>query len=389
MTTLVERIVGAIHDVVGDQGGFTALHEPCFSGREWEYVKDCLDTGWVSSVGEYVNRFEKQLADIAGCRHAIATSSGTSALHICLELAGAGLGDEVLVPTLSFVATANAVKYTGAEPHFVDCDKATLAVDPALLEAYLGEIGEIRGGTCYNKRTGKRIQALVVVHMLGHPCRIDALAEVASRYHLTLVEDAAEALGSTYRGRHAGQWGCLAALSFNGNKTITTGGGGAVLTDDDELASVAKHLTTTAKVPHQWEARHDRVGYNYRLPNLNAALGCAQLEQLPAFIESKRELARRYAEAFEGLDGVQFVLEPDGCRSNYWLCSLLLDEDHACHLETLLERTNSEGIMTRPAWNLLHELPMYAECQRSTLTFSESISRGLINLPSSPGLCLA
>lgn len=385
----VDGIVDRIRGVIGDRRGFVPLHEPCFRGREWEYVKDCIDTGWVSSVGGYVNRFEKELADFTGCGHAVATGTGTGALHVCLELAGVTREDEVLVPTLSFVATANAVAYTGAVPHFVDCDEATLGLDPMKLDSHLREISEISGGVCRNKRTGKRIAAVVAVHMFGHPCRIDAIAEVAARHHLALIEDAAESLGSTYRGVHTGRWGRLSALSFNGNKTITTGGGGAVLTDDSELAKLAKHVTTTAKVPHRWEYRHDRVGYNYRLPNLNAALGCAQLEQLPAFLESKRELARRYAEAFAGHEGARFVVEPEDTRSNYWLCSLLLDEDRADALEPLLERSNDSGIMTRPAWASLSTLPMYAGCQRSDLSVSESVCRRLINIPSSPGLFLA
>lgn len=387
--SFVDEIAGMVREVVGDRGGPVPLHEPCFRGREWEYVKDCLDSGWVSSVGEYVNRFEKQLVDITGCAHAVATGTGTGALHICLELAGAKRGDEVLVPTLSFVATANAVTYTGAQPHFVDSEPASLGVDPVKLESYLAEIADVRDEGCYNKRTGNRIAALVAVHMFGHPCRIDALAELAARHRFTLVEDAAESLGSSYQGRHTGRWGKLSALSFNGNKTVTTGGGGAILTEDEELARLAKHITTTAKVPHRWEYRHDRIGFNYRLPNLNAALGCAQLEQLPAFLASKREIARRYAQAFRDVAGVRFVEEPADSRSNYWLCSLLLDEDRAADLEPLLARTNDAGIMTRPAWASLAGLPMYAGCERSSLAVSESVCRRLINLPSSPGLYLA
>ena len=388
VASFIDGIVAVIRSVIGESDRVVPLHEPCFRGREWEYVEDCLDTGWVSSVGEYVDRFEKQLAEITGCRHAVATASGTGALHTCLVLAGATRDDEVLVPSLSFVATANAVAYMGATPHFVDCEEATLGIDFQKLETYLGDITEVRGDVCYNQRTGKRISALVAVHMYGHPCRIDAIADVAARYHLTLIEDAAESFGSTYHGRHTGRWGRVAAVSFNGNKTITTGGGGAVLTDDAELAALAKHLTTTAKVSHRWEYQHDRVGYNYRMPNLNAALGCAQLEQLPAFIDSKRKLARRYAEAFGDVDGVRFVAEPSGCRSNYWLCSLLLDDDRAGQLEDLLELTNDSLIMTRPSWSLLSGLPMYVECPRSALRVSQSVVRRLINLPSSPGLCL-
>ncbi len=384
----IDRIVAVIRGVIDQPDAFLALHEPCFRGREWQYVKDCLDTGWVSSVGQYVNRFEEQLVDITGSRYAVATSSGTAALHTSLILAGTTRDDEVLVPSLSFVATANAVTYTGALPHFIDCDETTFGVDPERLEIYLREIAEVRAGVCYNKHTGRRIAAVIAVHVFGHPCQIDAIAEIAARFQLTLIEDAAESLGTTYQGRHTGRWGRLAVLSFNGNKTITTGGGGAVLTDDRELAELAKHLTTTARLPHQWESRHDKIGYNYRLPNLNAALGCAQVEQLPTFIESKRELARRYSQAFASVEGVQFVSEPHGARSNYWLCTLLFDENYAGELEMFLQQSNNRGVMTRPAWNLLSGLPMYADSPRASLSVSERVVRRLINIPSSPKLCL-
>jgi perosamine synthetase len=387
-TRVVDEVVAACRQVLGRADQFVPLHEPCFRGREWEYVKDCLDTGWVSSVGAYVDRFETDLAEATGCAHAVATSTGTAALHIGLLLVGVTRDDEVLVPALSFVATANAVAYAGAIPHFLDCDEVTLGVDPDALERHLAETAELRADGCYNRRTGRRIGALVAVHMYGHPCRIEALATLATRYRLPLVEDAAESLGSWFRGRHTGRWGRVAALSFNGNKTLTTGGGGAVLTEDAALAARAKHLTTTAKVPHRWAYRHDAVGYNYRLPNLNAALGCAQLEQLPAFLDSKRRLAARYIEAFADLAGVRFVVEPPECRSNYWLCSLLLDDDLAGARDRLLETTNDGGIMTRPAWDLLSELPMYADTPRAALPVSARVARGLVNLPSSPGLCL-
>ena len=388
LVSFADGLVDAIRSVVGE-GRAVPLHEPCFRGREWEYVKDSLDSGWVSTVGGYVSRFERQLADVTGCGWAVATSSGTAALHTCLLLSGVGPGDEVLVPSVSFVATANAVAYTGATPHFVDCNDVTLGIDPAALEAHLAGVAAIADGVCRNRWTGRRIAAIVPVHACGHPCQIEAIADIAARFHLTLVEDAAQALGSTYHGRHAGRWGRLSALSFNGNKTVTTGGGGAILTGDKALAELARHITTTAKLPHDWEYRHDRVGYNYRLPNLNAALGCAQLEQLPAFVESKRELARRYQHAFQGVEGVRFLSEPAGSRSNYWLCSVLLDEDRAGELATVLGRARDRGIMTRPSWHLLSDLPMYAECPRSPLAVSESIGRRLVNLPSSPGLCLA
>ncbi|MDA1306397.1 MAG: LegC family aminotransferase [Acidobacteria bacterium] len=385
---LVASAVAAIRDVVGPREGMVALHEPCFRGREWDYVKQCLDTGWVSSVGSFVNDFERHLQDLTGATFAVATGTGSGALHVCLELAGVGRGDEVLVPALSFVATANAVAYTGAVPHFVDCEFSSLGLDPVALDSHLRDVAVPQGDGFVNRHTGRRLAAVMPVHMFGHPCQIEAIAEVAARYRMVLVEDAAESLGSSIRGRHTGTFGRLAALSFNGNKTVTTGGGGAILTSDAPLAARAKHLTTQAKVPHRWEYRHDAVGYNYRLPNLNAAVGCAQLEQLPAFLASKRRLAARYAAAFASVDGVRFVAEPTDTQSNYWLCALLLDEGLEHLLEPLLAATNDAGLMTRPAWSLLADLPMYLDAPRATLPVSTAVTRRLINMPSSPVLCL-
>jgi len=387
-TDLVASVVAAIRGVVGPREGMVALHEPCFRGREWDYVKQCLDTGWVSSVGSFVNDFERHLQDLTGAKFAVATGTGSGALHVCLELAGVGRGDEVLVPALSFVATANAVAYTGAVPHFVDCEFTSLGLDPVALDAHLRDVAVPQGDGFVNRHTGRRLAAVMPVHMFGHPCQIEAIAEVAARYRMVLVEDAAESLGSSIRGRHTGTFGRLAALSFNGNKTVTTGGGGAILTSDAALAARAKHLTTQAKVPHRWEYRHDAVGYNYRLPNLNAAVGCAQLEQLPAFLASKRRLAARYAAAFAAVDGVRFVAEPADTQSNYWLCALLLDEGLDDLLEPLLAGTNDSGLMTRPAWSLLADLPMYLDAPRAALPVSTAVTRRLINMPSSPALCL-
>lgn len=364
---------------------YTALHEPCLTGNEWDYVKNCLDSGWVSSAGKYVDKFESMLAEFTGVEYAVAVVNGTSALHICLKLAGIRPGDEVLVPALTFVATANAVTYCGAVPHFVDSEEKTLGFDPHKLASYLDEIADVQYDGCYNKQTGRCIRAVVPMHTFGHPVDLDPLLEVCRRYKLELVEDAAESLGSFYKGRHTGNWGRLSALSFNGNKIITTGGG-AILTNDKELGRLARHLTTTAKLPHKWAFNHDQVGFNYRLPNINAALGCAQLEQLPDFLKKKRTLAERYRKVFERVEGVTFFTEPDFARSNYWLNVLLLDEDKARERDTLLEMTNNEGIMTRPAWTLMHKLPMYRKCPRMDLTTAESLERRLINIPSSASL---
>jgi perosamine synthetase len=383
---VVSATVAAVRSVLGPANGTIALHEPAFGGREWEYVKDCLDTGWVSSVGAYVDRFERDLREVTGAPFAVATSNGTSALHVCLLLAGVQPGDEVLMPALTFIATANAVSYASAVPHFVESEGVSLGVDAQQLDAYLRQIAEVRDGACFNRRSGARLRALVVMHVFGHPCDLDALAELSARWHLVLVEDAAESLGARYKGRHTGNTGHISALSFNGNKVITTGGGGAVLTHDPEIGRRAKHLTTTARVPHRWNFLHDEVGYNYRLPNLNAALGCAQLEQLPGFIERKRRLAARYQQAFASVDGVTFLAEPAGTQSNFWLNALVLDAQHAHSRDDLLAALNDAGYMSRPIWTLMHRLPMYAGCPRMPLPLAESLEARVVNVPSSARL---
>lgn len=360
-----------------------ALHEPLFNGNEWAYVKECLDNGWVSSAGQYVNRFEKQLIDYTGMKHAVAMVNGTAALHLALQLLGIAVNDEVIIPALTFIATANAVSYLGAIPHFADSEARTLGLDPAKLADYLREIAELRPAGCINKLTGRPIKAVVPMHTFGHPVDMDPMLELCKQFGLFLIEDTAEALGSYYKGQHAGSWGQLSILSFNGNKVVTTGGGGAILTNDERLARLARHLSTQAKLPHQWTFMHDMTGYNYRMPNINAALGCAQLEQLAGFIQRKRALALRYQEAFAGIEGVQIFKEADAVRSNYWLNVLLLDEEYASERDHLLELTNQEGIMTRPAWTLMHKLPMYQNCPRMDLSVAESLERRIINLPSS------
>lgn len=383
----IDAVLAAVRTVLPADGkSFIPLHEPSFAGNEWTYVKECLDTGWVSSVGKFVDRFEEELAAYTGVKRAVAVVNGTAALHICLLLAGVKADDEVLIPTLTFIATANAVSYCGAVPHFVDVEERTLGVDAAKLSAYLEEATEQREGNCFNLTTGRRITALVPMHTFGHPVDLDPLLELCRRFNITLIEDAAESLGSSYKGRHTGQWGLLSALSFNGNKTITTGGGGAILTNDEELGRLAKHLTTTAKTSHRWEFKHDMVGYNYRMPNINAALGCAQLEQLPAFLAAKRALAECYGRAFAKISGIRFFSEPDNCRSNYWLNTLLLDEEYAGQRDLLLQATNDAGIMTRPVWTLMNRLPMFAACPQMDLTVSRSLEQRLINVPSSAAL---
>ncbi len=361
-----------------------ALHEPRFTGREWEYVKDCLDTGWVSTVGAHVDRFERMLAEVCGVPRAVAVVNGTAGLHTALLLAGVRPGDEVLMPALTFVATANAVAYCGAVPHFADCDRRTLGLDPDRLDAYLTAIAEAGPDGPIHRATGRRIAALLPVHIFGHPADMDGLNRLAAHWHLPVIEDATEALGSRYHGRPAGSLAPLAVFSFNGNKIITTGGGGAVLARDPALANAARHLTTTARVPHAWDVEHDRIGYNYRLPNLNAALGCGQLEQLGGIVAAKRRLASLYHERLSDIPGVEVVTEPPGCESNYWLNAILVPDQAA--RDALLTASHAEGLLTRPAWRPLHTLPMYAGCPRAPLPVTEDLVARLVCLPSGPGL---
>lgn len=379
----VEGIVAAIKSVFPDREGPVSLHEPSLGGNAWAYVKDCLDSTWVSYLGRYVDKFESMLADFTGVKKAIPVVNGTAALHLALKLAGVEPGDEVLVPALTFVAIANAVTYCGATPHFVDSEARTLGLDPGKLKDYLKNIAQVNAAGCMNRFSGRRIKTVVPMHVFGHPVDLDPLLEVCQEYNLEMVEDAAESLGSYYKGRHTGNWGKLAILSFNGNKTVTTGGGGAILTNDERLGNLARHLTSTAKLPHRWEYRHDAIGYNYRLPNINAALGCAQMEQLAEFLERKRRLAARYQSAFQGIGGVRFFTEPSFAKSNYWLNVLLLDEAFAEQREAVLEKTNDNGIMTRPAWTLMNHLPMFKDCPAMDLGCAENLSKRLINIPSS------
>jgi perosamine synthetase len=385
----MSAVLDSLKSVLPEQDNLIPLHEPNFFGNEWKYVKDCLDSTYVSSVGKYVDRFEEELKKYTGVKHAVAVVNGTAALHICLKIVGVEPGDEVLMPTLTFVATANAVSYCGATPHFIDSDRLTLGIDPKKLDTYLKDVAEVRVEGCFNKHTGHRIKAVMPMHTYGHPVDLDPLVELCNRYKLELVEDAAESLGSFYKGKHTGNWGKASALSFNGNKIITTGGGGAVLTNDDKLGKFAKHLTTTAKVQHKWLFVHDQIGFNYRMPNINAALGCAQLEVLPRAIKNKRKLAEEYRHAFAGVSGINFFTEPTFAQSNYWLNALLLDNNFSEQRDLLLESTNDRGIMTRPTWTLMHHLNMYESCPRmDDLTVAETLEKCLINIPSSAGLGL-
>jgi aminotransferase in exopolysaccharide biosynthesis len=382
--TLTEAVVGAIRSVVGP--GQVALHEPSFEGNEWLYLKECLDSTFVSSVGKFVDQFEDELTTYTGAKYAISVVNGTAALQIALKLAGVQADDEVLVPALTFVATANAVTYCNAIPHFVDSEEVTLGINTTKLRDYLQRTTSQHSGKCVNNLSGRVIRALVPMHTFGHPSDIDGLVSIANDFNIVLVEDAAESLGSFYHGQHTGTFGLFGTLSFNGNKTITTGGGGAILTNNEALARHAKHLTTTAKIPHAWEFRHDEIGYNYRMPNINAALGCAQLEQLPGKLESKRNLFIKYEHAFANLQGAKLFSEPKKCRSNYWLQTLLLDENQAQNRDLVLAATNGTQLMTRPAWVLLNELQQFKDFPSADLAAAQSLSRRIINIPSSPGL---
>ena len=356
------------------------LHTPRFIGNEKEYVADAIDSTFVSSVGRYVDRFEEMICEITGAKYAIATINGTCALHVALKLAGVQPDDEVITQPLSFVATANAISYCGAKPIFLDVDRETLGLAPAALEDFLKTNAQMKNGTCYNSITGNRIAACVPMHTFGHPCRIDEIADICERYQTALIEDSAESFGSTYKQKHTGTFGLFGIYSLNGNKTVTCGGGGAIVTNDETLAKRAKHTTTTAKVPHPYEYFHDVIGYNYRLPNLNAALACAQLEQLNTFVENKRELARRYQEFFETLD-IPFIQEPDHARSNYWLNTVVLHDRKT--RDEFLEATNEAGVMTRPIWRLLNELDMYKTSQTDALTNAKWLEERVVNIPSS------
>lgn len=383
---LATDIVARVRGVLGNPGDFVPLHEPEFLGEEEELVLDCIRSGWVSSVGHYVDRFEAEIAASCGTAYGVAVVNGTAALEVALRVVGVTPGDEVLMPSLTFIATANAAHHLGAVPHFVDAEARTLGLDPVALRAHLGEIAERRDGVTVNGRTGRRLAAVVPMHVFGHPVDMNGLAEVARDFDLALVEDAAESLGSRLGGRPCGSLARVAALSFNGNKILTTGGGGAVVTDDPDIAKHAKHLSTTAKVLHKWAFRHDEIGYNYRMPNLNAALGVAQLAQLDSRLVQKRALAQRYIDAFDGSEGVSVFSERSGTSANYWLNTLVLVPQMASAHDTVLEALNASGLMARPVWEPLHTLAIYADCPRAMLPVTTDLAARIVNVPSSAKL---
>ena len=359
---------------------FIPLHEPRFTGNEKKYLNECIDSTFVSSVGQFVDDFESQIASYTGAKYAIATSNGTSALHIALLLANVTENDEVITQPLTFVATCNAISYCGAKPVFVDINKDTMGLCPSALQEFLEKNVSVKNQQCINNKTEKIIKACVPMHTFGHPCQIDEIKDICDRYHIALIEDAAESLGSFYKGQHTGTFGQLGVMSFNGNKIITAGGGGCIVTNDEVLAKKAKHLTTTAKVPHKWDYTHDMIGYNYRMPNLNAALLVAQLENLKDFLLKKRELATSYANFFNDMDYV-FVQEPINSQSNYWLNAIILKDKQQRDL--FLDETNSEGVMTRPIWTLMNKLPMFKESQCGDLSNADWLEQRVVNIPSS------
>jgi len=375
-----KKITDFIHELYQNDD-IVSLHAPLFIGNEKKYLEECIDSTFVSSVGPFVDRFEKEIATYTGSKKTVVCVNGTNALHMAMMLVGVKRGDEVLTQALTFIATCNAISYIGASPVFIDVDKETLGLSPKSVKEWLFKNAEIRNGECFNRNSGRRVKACVPMHTFGHPVKIEELVSICNEYHIELVEDAAESIGSLYKGQHTGTFGKVGAMSFNGNKTITTGGGGMLLFNDEELAKLAKHLTTQAKMPHRWEFKHDHIGYNYRMPNINAALGCAQLENLDRYIANKRETAEKYKEFFKNIPDITFFTEPEHCRSNYWLNVVIL-KDKQSQLE-FLEYTNDHGVMTRPVWELMNRLPMFDHCEKDGLKNTHWFADRVVNIPSS------
>lgn len=377
---MYNQITDFIHQLFGTEET-VPLHAPLFIGNEKKYLEECIDTTFVSSVGKFVDRFEADMAAYTGARKAVVCVSGTNALHMAMMLVGVERDDEVLTQALTFIATCNAISYIGAHPVFIDVDMDTLGLSSKAVKDWLVKNAEVKNGVCYNKHTGRRVKACVPMHTFGHPVKIDELVSVCEEWHLELVEDAAESIGSLYKGRHTGTFGKVGAISFNGNKTITTGGGGMLLFQDEELGKLAKHLTTQAKVPHRWAFVHDHIGYNYRMPNINAALGCAQLENIDRYVASKRETAAIYADFFKNIPDITFFTEPADCRSNYWLNVVMLKDKTA--QQEFLEYTNDHGVMTRPVWELMNRLEMFKHCETDGLKNTQWLADRIVNIPSS------
>jgi perosamine synthetase len=381
MKPVFKKIIHFIREIYKCPKAYIPLHEPRFIGNEKKYIAECIDTNFVSSVGKFVNLFEERIASYTGAKYAVACVNGTSALHLALKILEVREGDEVITQPLTFIATANAISYCNALPVFLDIDRDTLGLSPDALNKFLKENTIIKNSICYNKKTRRKISACIPVHIFGHPLRIDIIVKICKKYHIPVIEDAAESMGSLYKDKHTGTFGKIGVLSFNGNKIITTGGGGMLLFNDKALAKKAKHLTTQAKVPHAWEFKHDEIGFNYRMPNINAALGIAQLEKLDLFIKRKRELAKEY-EAFFDQIGISFLKEPKHARSNYWLNTIMLKNRK--ERDAFLRYANKQGIMARPAWRLMNELPMFKTCQAHKTVNAKGMADRIVNIPSTP-----
>lgn len=377
---MYSQVTDFVHQLFGTSET-VPLHAPLFIGNEKKYLNECIDTTFVSSVGKFVDRFEEEIATYTGARKAVVCVSGTNALHMAMLLVGVERDDEVLTQALTFIATCNAISYIGAHLVFIDVDMETLGLSPKAVKNWLEKNAELKKGVCYNKNTGRRVKACVPMHTFGHPVKMDELVQICNEWHLELVEDAAESIGSLYKGKHTGTFGTVGVISFNGNKTITTGGGGMLLVQDEELGKLAKHLTTQAKVSHRWAFVHDHIGYNYRMPNINAALGCAQLENLDCYIENKRETAQIYADFFKNISNITFFTEPENCRSNYWLNVVMLKDKVA--QQDFLKYTNDHGVMTRPVWELMNRLEMFKHCETDGLKNTEWLADRIVNIPSS------
>ncbi len=375
----IPETIAFIRDLYGEKEAFIPLHAPTFAGNEKKYLEECIDTTFVSSVGKFVDLFEQKVAEYTAAKYAVVCVNGTNALHIALKLSGVEEGDMVITQPLTFIATTNAIVYAGAVPAFVDVDKDTMGLSPTSLERFLQDNAQLRNGTCYHKQTGRRIKACLPMHTFGHACRIEEILAICEHYHIAVVEDAAEAMGSYYKGKHLGTFAPIGAISFNGNKTITTGGGGMILTNDETIAHRAKHLTTQAKLPHAWEFVHDEIGYNYRMPNINAALGVAQLEQLDGFLVNKRATAEAYKAYFEK-QGIVFFAERENEKCNYWLNAIILKDKE--ERNAFLTEANAQGVMSRPIWQLMNRLPMFVNCERGDLSNAEWLEARVVNIPS-------
>lgn len=375
----IPQTIAFIRSLYQEPDAFIPLHAPTFAGNEKKYLEECIDTTFVSSVGKFVDLFEQKVAEYTAAKHAVVCVNGTNALHIALKISGVEEGDMVITQPLTFIATTNAIVYAGAVPAFVDVDKDTMGLSPTSLERFLQDNTQLRNGACYHKQTGRRIKACLPMHTFGHACRIEEILAICEHYHIAVVEDAAEAMGSYYKDKHLGTFAPIGAISFNGNKTITTGGGGMILTNDETIAHRAKHLTTQAKLPHAWEFVHDEIGYNYRMPNINAALGVAQLEQLDGFLANKRATAEAYKAYFEK-QGIAFFAERENEKCNYWLNAIILKDKE--ERNAFLTEANAQGVMSRPIWQLMNRLPMFVNCERGDLSNAEWLEARVVNIPS-------